>query len=574
MPEIPEVVVPEPKLPDEDFDPNTGAETGIITVEDNTEDQDSSAADVTWLESILQSRVDIDSNHPLYELRQVSDEALEVSAAAEVNRKIKEDQIKAKKAFLLEQFKQDTAVEQDDMTYDENTNPDDLVVEHIVDTKVDTNDGHLPLPNRRLESWRFTDLRSLYGARYTKQSSSPQADVDLSPYVSDEAGIVLAFVDGVFNQKLSQLNGNTEYEQLINANGFVGSVNDYKGDVSVLKPMFTKAELGDDIKHGGGLFPAIGNAITSDVAVVDIPKEYSSSAPIAICFISTCKDSSSSLASVSAPRLLVRAGSRSSLSIVEYHISDKTIQPAEKNLSSTKATVFSGCAVHIDENATLSHYVVNYANDVTSIVGSLHAVVEANSTYKLRQVGIGGYVGRLSGGIELIGNAATADIKGLSCTDGNRVQDFHSRVCHNSHHTRSNQIQKNVATGKGRAVFCGKIIVTTETSDTDSQQLSKSLILSEGASIDAMPTLEIANDDVQCSHGATVSDLSEDELFYCRSRGLTHIEAQSLIILGFVGEVLGDCPLSAVANIVRAKIEKVSEASKARSLEGADFSSV
>ncbi|MBL8992056.1 MAG: SufD family Fe-S cluster assembly protein, partial [Spirochaetia bacterium] len=104
--------------------------------------------------------------------------------------------------------------------------------------------------------------------------------------------------------------------------------------------------------------------------------------------------------------------------------------------------------------------------------------------------------------------------------------------------TTSQQTFKGILDGQSRAVFTGKVLVDKGARGSNSAQLSQTLLLGTKAQIDARPQLEILNNDVKCSHGATVGRLSDKEIFYLRSRGLTHEEASRLLCLGFIRELL------------------------------------
>ena len=106
-----------------------------------------------------------------------------------------------------------------------------------------------------------------------------------------------------------------------------------------------------------------------------------------------------------------------------------------------------------------------------------------------------------------------------------------------------NQINKSLADGKSHAVFEGSILVPKIAQKTDASQLSKNLLLSRQAKIDTKPQLEIIADDVKCKHGATISQLNEDELFYMRSRGLTFTEASKLQLKSYYKEIIDSIPV-------------------------------
>lgn len=419
----------------------------------------------------------------------------------------------------------------------------------------------LSLPSRKDEPWRFTDLRSLYKASFT---IPPQVEVfpdTLQQVLPDAPDITLVFVDGVLSKDLSLLKTDT-VSQWESQGGFVGSIADYPGDHAVLIDAWNRQELSPN--SDSGLFPIVGNAIAKDAAVIDVPAEMSRAT---VAWVSlTTGGVDASVTTAVAPRLAVIARHACNLQLLELHLTLPSISGVALALPAT-ATI-------VHENANVTHYVVNDIDEKSFMISTSHATVQKGGSYKIHAVGIGGKLGRFTKGVDLEGDGAAALLYSSLLADGYRIQDLHSRICHNSTHTKSEQLQKNIATDHGRTIFNGKIIVTNQGAGTDSTQLSRSLILSERATVDAIPVLEIANDDVKCSHGATVSDLGDDELFYLRSRGLCHRDAQSLLVLGFVLEAIGDCPFPALIARLRQRVTYISEVSKERELAGISFTSV
>jgi len=139
--------------------------------------------------------------------------------------------------------------------------------------------------------------------------------------------------------------------------------------------------------------------------------------------------------------------------------------------------------------------------------------------------------------VALEGEEAQALLNGVMLLRDAEHADTTIRVAHNAPNCASRQIYKTVLGGKSRGVFQGKILVAKDAQKTDGYQLSRALLLSDQAEIDAKPELEIYADDVKCSHGSTVGDLDEDALFYLRSRGLSETEARALLIDAFIGEM-------------------------------------
>jgi Fe-S cluster assembly protein SufD len=121
--------------------------------------------------------------------------------------------------------------------------------------------------------------------------------------------------------------------------------------------------------------------------------------------------------------------------------------------------------------------------------------------------------------------------------------DHHTRIDHAEPRCTSHELYKGILDGRARGVFNGKIYVQPDAQQTDARQTSRTLLLSDDAVIDAKPQLEIYADDVRCTHGATIGQLDEEQLFYLRTRGIGREAARGLLTYAFANEVLGRIPI-------------------------------
>jgi Fe-S cluster assembly protein SufD len=157
--------------------------------------------------------------------------------------------------------------------------------------------------------------------------------------------------------------------------------------------------------------------------------------------------------------------------------------------------------------------------------------------------------------IVLAGEQAQTAVIGAMLLRGSEHGDTTTRITHQAAHCSSRQIQRTVLNDKARGVFQGKICVAKDAQKSDGYQLSRALLLSDQAEMDAKPELEIYADDVKCSHGCTVGDLDEDAMFYLRTRGLDEGQARALLIEAFVAEMLDEVQVEEWRKIFRAEIE-------------------
>lgn len=186
------------------------------------------------------------------------------------------------------------------------------------------------------------------------------------------------------------------------------------------------------------------------------------------------------------------------------------------------------------------------AGDTTAAVPVLLAhlavVQEPGSTYALTSATGDWGLARLEPRITQSGGGATTRLRGLQVVRGRQIADTHGQVLFDGPDGTLDQLHKAVADDAGRSVFNGAVRVPASAQRTDAAQLSRNLLLSDRARIDTKPELEIVADDVRCAHGATVSRLQQDELFYLQSRGIAADRAARLLLRGFCQEVLAELP--------------------------------
>ena len=179
------------------------------------------------------------------------------------------------------------------------------------------------------------------------------------------------------------------------------------------------------------------------------------------------------------------------------------------------------------------------AASATHVAGN-HLSLGPGASYDGFVLQAGGSVGRNEVHAYLNNSDADLTLNGIYLGAGRQVLDNTTRVRHAAPHSRSRQTFKGVLDTGARGVFQGKVLVERDAQQTDAHQLSRAVLLSAGAEIDAKPELEIYADDVRCSHGATAGELDESALFYLESRGIPAPVARHLLVEGFLGEVVGE----------------------------------
>ena len=201
--------------------------------------------------------------------------------------------------------------------------------------------------------------------------------------------------------------------------------------------------------------------------------------------------------------------------------------------------------VHLARGACLNHGLVALGQADAALLAHLVMEQEPESTAQLSSISSGWGLARLEPRVVQVDGAAHTTLRGLQLVDDQRIADTHSFVEFKGPEGQLDQLHRAVAAGQGRSVFNGAVRVPRAAQRTNAAQLSRSLLLSDRARIDTKPELEIVADDVKCAHGATVSSLQTDELFYLQSRGIGADQAAGLLQRAFCEEVLRELPAAA-----------------------------
>lgn len=396
-----------------------------------------------------------------------------------------------------------------------------------------------PMPSTRSEEWRYTDLaRKLHLDDLVVASGAPVAGAGVGAVLPealrrtmdqdrDSAGRVVDVDGRVVSVELD--------DSLARQGVVLASLRDAarQGDGDVRKLLATEAVPASD-----GKFPALNAALWSDGVFLRIPRGVRVERPVRLSrWVSRP-------GSATFTRILIVAEASSGLSFVEETLSpdfDRT------TLVNTAVEVFSrgGAQVQYVSLQRLGNGGFYLANQRT--------LAERDSTLDTLNVALGGSVGRVDLNARLLGPGAHSDMLGLYFGDADQHFDFNTSQDHVSPHAHSDLLYKGALDGSARGVFRGIIRVHEGAQGTDAYQTNRNLILSDDAIATSLPNLEIGADDVRCSHGATVGQLDAEALFYLMSRGLTRGQAERLVVLGFLGEVLGRLPMGGV-------VEKVTNA--------------
>jgi Fe-S cluster assembly protein SufD len=233
---------------------------------------------------------------------------------------------------------------------------------------------------------------------------------------------------------------------------------------------------------------------------------------------------------------LIIAGSDSQVSIIEDY------------LALGIASYFTNAVTEIvaGDNSVIEHYKLQAENEEAFHIATIQVRQARSSSFAQHSISFGGALVRNDVNVALDGEGAECTLNGLYVTARNQHVDNHTVIDHIKPHCTSRELYKGILDDKSSAVFNGSIIVREDAQKTDARQSNKNLLLSEEATINSKPQLEINADDVKCAHGTSIGHLDEDSIYYLRSRGVGLTEARTVLTYGFANDVLNRMKLEAV----------------------------
>lgn len=381
----------------------------------------------------------------------------------------------------------------------------------------------LSVPTQKEEEWRFLDLTDLTANKFFAPSIAKKTN--FSP-ISETKKSHLVFVNGKYSSELSNVSG-------LPAGIYVGSLNDLTKDYDASK-YFAQ-------QHGSQTaFTALNTAGGSDIAVIWADKNALVETPVHLVYI-TNSDSESIFTQ---PRTMIVAESNSSISMLEEYVG------TGKYFTNAVTEVF------VQENARVNHTRLQVESDASFHIGKTSISQKQDSHYTISEVNLGAYLYRHNPEAWQQGEHTETDFNGLTVATEAQTSDTHSVVALTKPSGMTNQLHKCIVGDRAHTVFNGKVFVTKEAQLTDATQLNRNLLLSSKARVDTKPELQITADNVKCAHGATVSQLEADEIFYLRSRGLNENEANQLLIDAFAAEIVDRIPLESLRDRITQTIEQ------------------
>lgn len=372
-------------------------------------------------------------------------------------------------------------------------------------------------PSAKDEAFRFTDVKFLKESKI--QVSEPlSAPLELQGLEDGRPeAYTIMLIDGLLSASHSHTAG-------LPHGVFVGSLSSLPADYAL--PTLEAAD-------GGDLFSSLNGIGTPDLGVVIVPEGCKLERPLHVVYYSQQGGENLQSLCVSNPRLVVVLEKGAEMEIVEEF----------RGAANKSYWTNSVLHVSLEEKAKLCHSFVQLQNPCAVHMKWTFIQQGTLSSYKLVETSSGGRLSRHNLQIQQLGPDTVTEVSTFHLAGENQTQDLHSKIILNHPRGYSRQLHKCIAThSSAHAVFDGNVKVNRHAQLTDAGQLSRSLLLAPRATVNVKPNLQIVADDVKCSHGAAISDLEEDQLFYFQARGVDAQTARNALVFSFGAEVMERFP--------------------------------
>ncbi|MBI3257887.1 MAG: Fe-S cluster assembly protein SufD [Ignavibacteriae bacterium] len=370
--------------------------------------------------------------------------------------------------------------------------------------------AELGFPTVRHEEWKYANIMPALSIPFISPKPSILTADEVKEFYLDEIKAnVIVFVNGYYAP---------EHSNIISEEIKISTTS------QVLKNTEGVSQFSEISGYKNETFTVLNTDLVTDGAWVTIPDKVILDLPIHILMITDARE----YAPIFHPRHTVHCGANSQAHIIysSYTIGENS------GFANTVSEVSLG------QNAVLRQYIIQNDNDSAYSVNSSYINQERDSNYSAVTISLGGKFIRNNHTSRLAGENSEANFYGLVLGTGKQLIDNHTLADHATPHCQSNELYKYILDDRSTGVFNGKIIVRPDAQKTNAYQSNKTILLSDTATINTKPQLEIFADDVKCSHGATSGQLDEESLFYLRSRGIPADKARALLLHAFATDVL------------------------------------
>ncbi len=387
-------------------------------------------------------------------------------------------------------------------------------------------------PTKKEEAWKYTSLNSVLKHDYSLFPKTENAIEykDIKPYlIHDIDSYKIIFIDGKYSSHLSQTTHDGIDVCLMSA---ALAKPKYR---LVIENYFNKAATKDSL-------PSLNTAFSSEGAYIHIPKNKLVEKPIQIVHFSTGNEAALMLQ----PRNLIVVDENSHVQIIERH----------QSLTDNPVLTNSVTEIFANKRATADYYKIQNDNQNASLIDNTFIKQKQESHVSVHTFSFGGKLTRNNLNFYQNGERIDSTLKGITIIGDKQHVDHNTLVHHIEPNCESHQDYKGIFGDSATGVFNGQVVVEKEAQKTNAYQSNNNILVSDKATINSKPQLEIFADDVKCSHGCTIGQLDESAMFYMRSRGIPEKEARALLMYAFSNNVLNSVKIPEIKQRITKLIAK------------------
>ncbi|WP_055447109.1 Fe-S cluster assembly protein SufD [Lacinutrix mariniflava] len=389
-------------------------------------------------------------------------------------------------------------------------------------------------PSKKEEAWKYTSLNSVLKHDYSLSSKQENAldYKDIKKYfIHNIDTYKIIFIDGKYSSHLSQVTHDGIDVCLMSS---ALNKDKYK---PVIENYFNKIALKDSLT-------SLNTAFSNEGAYIHIPKNKLVEKPIQIIHFSTGNEAALMLQ----PRNLIVVDENSHVQIIERH----------QSLTDNPVLTNSVTEIFADKRAVVDYYKIQNDNKNASLIDSTFVDQKDQTNCFVHTFSFGGKLTRNNLNFYQNGEHMDSTMKGITIIGDKQHVDHNTLVHHIEPNCESHQDYKGIFADSSTGVFNGKVLVDKLAQKTNAFQSNNNILLSDKASINTKPQLEIFADDVKCSHGCTIGQLDESALFYMKQRGIPEKEAKALLMYAFSNNVLSSVKIpelkQRITNIIAKKL--------------------
>lgn len=419
-----------------------------------------------------------------------------------------------------------------------------MAFEELVDTSSSLHDmrlhaiknfEHKGFPSKKEEAWKYTSMNSILKNNFSvfPKKENTIAFADVKKYFLHEIDThKVVFIDGKFSSFLSA----TTHDGI---------------DVCLMSSALTKPKYKsiidayfNKIASKNESLTTLNTAFALEGAYINIPNNKVAEKPIEIIYFSTGIED----ALMVQPRNLVVVGENAHVQIIERH----------QCLNSNPVLTNSVTEVFAQKRALIDYYKIQNDTTTANLIDNTYISQKQQSNVQVHTFSFGGNITRNNLNFYHFGEQIESTLKGITIIGEKQHVDHYTLVHHATPNCQSHQNYKTIITDNATAVFNGKIYVDKQAQKTNAFQQNNNILLSEKATINAKPQLEIFADDVKCSHGCTIGQLDESALFYMQQRGIPKKESRALLMYAFCNDAIDSVKIpelkNRITNIIATKL--------------------